>query len=194
MSSNNTGKNIVKAFKIVYNTYENVNKLMSYLQNQARERKKYNPCSDRFLRWNSDQNTNAWAYSSFILVFQDTNDIEMKNGWYDGPLYVLEINFFEYEEATVNIARFDFFNINNLEPRLSPSHHWVFYDPLYGSENIIDYTGDEKNYDGTIKNETISKRYWGLQRVVGFSLPLTDINAENAYDKVFGGFDSLAGQ
>ena len=192
MSSNDTGRNVVNAFKVVYKTYENVQKLISYLQGQAIEMGKYICFSDKFLRWSSDRDIYGWAYSSFILVFQNTNDKELENGWREGSVYALEIDLHTNDYAKINITKFDYADMSSWTKGLSPSAHWVFCHPLYEERQVIDYKYDGAQYEGKIKNEGKSSQYWGLQRVVGFSVPLTDITADNAYDKIFGGFDVLA--
>ena len=35
-------------------------------------------------------------------------------------------------------------------------------------------------------------RYWGLKRIMGYEIPLSEITAENAYEKIFGTFKELA--
>ncbi|MGI5971346.1 MAG: hypothetical protein ACOX7P_06480 [Oscillospiraceae bacterium] len=37
-------------------------------------------------------------------------------------------------------------------------------------------------------------RYWGLKRVTGYEVPLSEINADNAYEKIFGTFRELEKQ
>ena len=198
MSSNNTDKNIANAFEVIYNTYENMQKLLSYLESQAIEEGAYLLCSDRFLRWNgSDKNTYSWAYHSFILVFQSENDTELKSGWRDGPLYVLDINLYDYGEAKVEIARFEYEDIDNLPSRISTSDFGVLHNPLahYLDDGIMDYTEEDANYEGKVNDTALAdKNYWGLRRIVGHSVPLTEITSENAYEIVFGGFDTLAGK
>jgi len=193
MSSNEKGKNIVNAFKVVYETYENIQKLMSYLKSQAEERKEYVCCSDKFLRWRSDSESSGWLYGSITNVFQNAQDDELENTWRDGPLYVYELNFDSYDEAMVNIVRFDYEGIDKWSSNsLSPGDHWIFWWPLYDpNNNIMDYEEDGNEYHGTILSETMSKRYRGLKRIEGFSVPLVDITAENAYDTFFGGFGRL---
>ncbi|MCL1904317.1 MAG: hypothetical protein FWF94_07860 [Oscillospiraceae bacterium] len=195
MSSNDKGKGIVTAFKVVYNTYDSVQKLMSYLQSSAEEKGDYVCCTDKFLRWNSDKHIHGWAYNSFILLFQNEQDGELENEWYDGAVYVFEVDLSgdEHEEAVVNIARFDYTDIgswSNAQP--SPSNHWQFNHPLHNVDDMIEYEVDNGlNYVGKIKTEGKSKTYRGFQRVSGYYVPLMDITAENAYEVVFGGFDKL---
>ena len=193
MSSNSIGKNIANAFKVVYSTYENVQKLISYLQNQAAENSGYVSCSDKFLRWNSDKNIEAWAYHSFILLFQSKSDAELKNGWRDGPLYVIDINLYDFGEATVQTARFDYGDVNSLPNAVSPGDHWRFDDLLtHYDEGFIEYKEENKKYTGEIKDiEKADRRYWGLRRVKGQYFPLSDITVENVCEKIFGVFDKL---
>jgi hypothetical protein len=194
MSSNDKGKNIVNAFKVVYETYANVQKLMSYLKSQAEERKEYVCCSDRFLRWRSDGDSSGWLYGSITNVFQNAQDDELENTWRDGPLYVYELNFGDYDEAMVNIVRFDYEGIENWNgSSLSPGDHWIFWWPLYDPKgNIMDHEQNGNEYRGSVKSDEMSKRYRGIKSMKGFSVPLVEITAENACDTIFGGFSRLA--
>jgi len=195
MSSNKTDKNIANAFKVVYATYENIEKLMLYLFNSAKEKGDYTPRIEKFLRWSGDSNYHAWAYHSIILVFQKTSDPELENGWRDGPLYIIDFNLYDFDEALVQTARFDYYDMSALPENLSPGDHWRFDGiTTHHYYDLIEYTEeDDGYYYGDIKDlNKADKSYWGLRRVTGYSYPLTEITSENAYDMVFGNFNLLA--
>ena len=69
MSSNNTGKNVANAFKVVSETCENVEKLIAFLNKQAGEKGEYIPCTSRPLRCRSGE-----FNDETILVFQKKQD------------------------------------------------------------------------------------------------------------------------
>ena len=198
MSSNETGKNIANAFNVVYKTYENVEKLISFLKSQAKLENEYSRCfSSEFMRWRSDTNIYGWAYSSIILAFQNMEDLEYENSsWREGPIYVLEINLCSTDgNALLNIARFDYDSVNFKKdnPPLSYGDHGFFHHPLIDlNGKIIDYEPEDGNkFCGVIRNDAVSKKFWGLKSVRGFTVPLADITSENAYEIVFGGFNNL---
>ena len=72
----NSNENIRNAFKVVYKTYENIDKLIKYCKTIC-EDNGYVVCSNKFLRWKSDNNFYGWAINNFILLFQDKEDIEI---------------------------------------------------------------------------------------------------------------------
>ena len=201
MSSNNIDTNIANAFGVIYATYENVEKLISYLQNLALEQSSYVSCTDKeYLRWNSEwKNTFSWANHSFILVFQHEGDVELESGRRDGPLFVIDIDLYDYGEAKIEIAKLEYIDVNNLPSRFSTSDHWRLHNPLaHYDDDFIEYTEyleEDAPYEGKVNDlANADKDYWGLRRVVGFSFPLSEITSENAYEKVFGGFDQLVGK
>ena len=199
MNSNETGKNIANAFNVIYKTYENVIKLISFLKSQAELENTYTKCfSSDFLRYRSDPDIYGWASSSIILAFQSMEDAEYENSlWREGPIYVMEIDLCGKDnDAVLHIARFDYdsalFKKDN--PLLSYGDHWFFNEPLIDFRGkVIDYKIDDgKSFYGVIRKDAATKRYWGLQSVRGVTVPLVDVTSENAYDIVFGGFDKLS--
>ena len=129
MNSNETGKNIANAFNVVYKTYENVKKLISFLKSQAEIENSYIKCfSSEFMRWRSDNDIYGWAYSSISLAFQSVDDIEYENSlWREGPIYVVEIDLCSVDnDAVLHIARFDYdsTNFKKENPLLSYGDHW----------------------------------------------------------------------
>jgi len=187
----NLDNNIHDAFEIVAKTYENVNKLMSFCRENADEKGEFILSSPKFLRWRSDIEVDSWLMKSFILLYQNSKDKIMKNKWRRGPIYLMEINLnpYLYIKPMINIAKYVYSdNLSSWGEGISSADHWRFYDPLYQDDFS---EGDEYNYCNYISDEAYSNRYWGLKKIIGTGIPLTDINRENAYEKIFGGFRSL---
>lgn len=189
----NLGENIYNAFDVIVKTYENINKLMNYCKAIASEKGEFVLITPKFLRFKSDNNIYGWAIQSFILLFQSTKDDPLENDWRDGPVYLMEINLYEpdvYNEPMVNIAKYEYENISSWSEGCSPSNHWIFYQPLH--EGHVDFEQEGNSYFGDVAdNEDADKRYWGLRRITGLDMPLTEITNNNAYEKIFGGFRSL---
>ena len=186
----------IKAFRLVQESHKNVQSFISHCIRLAEEEGEFELApmtgSNTFLRWSSDLNSDAWLYYSFIVVFQDCKDSRLENGYRDGPLYIMEVNFANFEIPVLNLARYDYDNIseNWSGDPISPSSHWIFYDPLYAE--IIDYPEYETNemYCGTLLEPLT--RYWGLTRVMGYEIALSEITDKNSYEKVFGTFKELS--
>ncbi|MBA4688119.1 MAG: hypothetical protein H2184_13255 [Candidatus Galacturonibacter soehngenii] len=186
----NSSDNIFNAFEVVNKTHENVNKLMNYCKNIVNEKGGYVLASPKFLRWKSDGNYAGWNTNSFILLFQDSNDQKLDNEWRDGPVYVLEIDLYNpeaYEKPMVVIAKFQYENIASWTEGCSPANHYIFYDPLYS----FDYNYIKEDFLVAEMEENFKQRYWGLNRVVCIEIPLIEITGDNAYDKIFGGFNRM---
>ena len=135
-----SGKSIAIAFMVVQQTYESIYKLLYFCQTSSFEKGEFETMTPmpKFLRWKSDKEYQGWAIMDFILLFQSKKDEVMENGWHRGPLYVFEINLnpSNYDEPTVNIARFDYVDIENWKREFSPADHWSIYKPLIDSENM----------------------------------------------------------
>ena len=187
------GKNIRDAFDVVRQTYDNVNKLMDYCKAAASQNGEFVLATPKFLRYKSDMYVSGWYVSSFILLFQDAKDRPLENSWRDGPVYVLEINLFQpgvYDVPTVNIAKYEYADIQSWSGACSPADHWIFSDPLYS----LEFEQEDAIYSANVVDiENIGRRYWGLRRIIGIDTPLTEITNENAYETIFGGFRSLRG-
>ena len=186
----NLDDNIFNAFEVVNKTHENVDKLINYCKNIITEKDEYVLSSPRFLRWKSDGSYWAWNTNSFILLFQDADDNELENEWRDGPVYILEINLYNplvYDKPMVVVAKFEYDDIATWSKGCSPANHFIFYQPLYN----FDYEELEGDFLVTEIDEESKQRYWGLNRVVCFEVPLTEITGQNAYDIIMGGFDKL---
>lgn len=186
----------IKAFQAVHKTHEDVQKFISRCIALAEEKSEFELApmtgNNTFLRWSSDRNSDAWLYDSFIVVFQRRSDAKLQNGYRDGPLYVLELNFRDFDIPKANVARYDYDNIARNWPAspISPSQHWILYDPMH--YDLIEFPeyGSGELYCGEATEPL--ERYWGLKRIVGYEVPLSEITAANTYQKVFGTFKELA--
>ncbi|MCK9479677.1 MAG: hypothetical protein M0R40_09325 [Firmicutes bacterium] len=188
MSLNDTGKNIANACKIVFETCANVERLIAFLNEQAAEKEEYAPCTLKPLRFRGDSAFNDEA----IFIFQKKRE--------EKSLYVVNISLWgnvnddETDEAKIYLSKFEYANTLNLkqEPILK-SNYYQFADPIYESGEIVNLKFDGEYYKGSVRGKTqADEDYRGLRRVVGFSIPLTSITADNAYSEIFGGFDKLA--
>lgn len=189
---------IIKAFQTVRKVHKNVQEFISRCIALTVEKDEFELASmtgnNTFLRWSSDRDSDAWLYYSFIIIFQRRADVKLKNGYRNGALYVLELNFEQsyFDVPTANIARYDYDNIakNWSTSPISPSDHWIFYHPMYhGLIEFPEYEPGEM-YCGEAVEPL--ERYWGLKRITGYEVPLSEITADNAYEKIFGTFKKLA--
>lgn len=166
---------------------------MEFCRVMAAERKEFDLMSPKFLRYKSDSDYWGWNTNQMFLLFQDTQDELLENGWRDGPIYVLEIllydpdGYFETNEPRLEMAKFEYENIKNFSPGVSPASYYCFSHPLYD----WDY---EEMEDGILVGEMpgeSTQKYWGVKRVVCKVSLLVDVNYENAYDVIFGAFKIL---
>lgn len=186
----------IKAFQTVREAHKNVQEFISRCIALAEEKGEFELApmtgNNTFLRWSSDRDLSGWAYSDFIVVFQRCRDAKLKNGYRNGPLYVLELNFADFEIPMANAARYDYDDIakNWLASPISPSDHWIFYDPM--NTGVVEFPEYESGEMYCGKADEPLDRYWGLKRIIGYEIPLSEITAENAYEKIFGTFKELA--
>lgn len=184
----------IKAFQTVREAHKNVQEFISRCIALAEEKDEFELApmtgNNTFLRRISDRDSDAWSYCSFIVVFQRRLDVKLKNGYRNGVLYVLELNFdFEiFEIPMANVARYDYDNTKKNWSPISPSNHWRLYEPMYNG--YIEFPEYEDMYCGEAAEPL--ERYWGLKRILGYEVPLSDITADNAYEKIFSVFNELA--
>ena len=181
-------KNITNAFSVVYNTLENVKKLMEYCDKVA-ESNGYCVCTPKFLRNNTDSNVDGWGYNKFFKIYQSSEDEILENGWRNGPLYVLEINF---EEAPLYyLSKFEYEDIKGWRGGISPSAWWAFYFPTNIGDNRIEFKKLDDIYTLSIPKEAYKKSYWGLERVVFRNGDLIEVNKDNVNINIFEEFNKL---
>lgn len=189
----NSSENIRNAFKVIYKTYENIDKMIKYCKTISDENN-YVVSNNKFLRWKSDNDSYGWAINNFILLFQNKDDMELDNGWRKGPIYVIEIDFTNEGIPTVYLSKYEYKGIDNWNnTQISLSDHWRYYWPVRKSEYFKVENRDEYEiYNPQLGTESDrEKYYWGLNRVVRYSEELIDINSENIKEKVFKRFDLL---
>ena len=196
MSSAN---NIRNAFHVVYQTYENIHKLMDYCKTIAAEESNYVSVVDKFLRYKSDNDFSGWFIQDFILLFQNKNDPELENEWRDGPVYVMEIELYdaeyELEEQMelpcIRLSKFEYSDIQDWAKGCSPANHWRFYYPLRNEEYMNIREEGDILYSTPKRQEDSDRYYWGVKKVTSNRVPLTEVTGENVVEKVFGVFDNL---
>lgn len=185
----NLGENIFYAFDVVNKTHENVDKLMKFCRLMAEEKREFDLMSPKFLRYKSDSDYWGWNVGQMFLLFQDTQDELLENGWRDGPVYVLEILLYDSDtcEPWLGMAKFEYADIKGLPVSVSSASYYYFTHPLYD----VDY--DELGDDVLVAEmpEEIMRKYWGVKRVVCKYLPLVEVDYKNAYEKIFGTFKIL---
>ncbi|MCX0404193.1 hypothetical protein [Clostridium perfringens] len=185
---NSYSENIKNAFSVVYNTLENVKKLMEYCD-KVSESNGYYACTPRFLRNNTDSSVDGWVYNKFFKVYQSIEDEELENGWRNGPLYVLGINFEEY--PVYFISKFEYEDIKEWTSGISPSSWWAFYYPTDIKDNRLEFTELQDCYIKGVPKPSYKKSYWGLERTIFKSGDLIEINSDNVNSKIFEEFNKL---
>ena len=194
----NSGKNMHNAFKVVFDTYKSVDKLMKFCTNRA-EGKYYIP-TNRFLRYSSDNEWEGWVYWSFILLFQREQDGKVEqNDWINAPIYALEINLDPDTciEPEIILAKFEYEDILSWSSGCSPSNHEIFYNPIHEVKLFESTKIDDVNEIIQVSpkegmKQNVANKYWTLKRVVKKKYPLINITNENAYEFIFGTFEMLA--
>lgn len=185
---NSYSENIKNAFAVVYNTLQNVKKLMEYCDKVANENN-YCSSTDKFLRNNTDGSVDGWVYNKFFKIYQSNNDEELSNGWRNGPLYVLEINL--EEEPVYYLSKFKYEDISSWSKGISPSSWWAFYFPTNVDDNRIEFKLLDNTYTEGVPKEPYKKSYWGLERTVFKSGDLLELNSENVEILIFEEFNAL---
>jgi len=185
---NSYSDNIKNAFSVVYNTLENVKKLMEYCDKVA-ESNGYYSCTDKFLRNNTDNSVDGWVYNKFFKIYQSGEEEVLDNGWRNGPLYVLEINL--EEEPKYYVSKFEYENISEWSKGISPSSWWAFYFPTDINDNRIEFNKLDDIYNVGVPKGSYKKSYWGLERVVFRSGDLLEINSDNVNTYIFGEYNKI---
>lgn len=188
----NLGENIGNAFQVVKKTYENIDKLISYCITASEKESHFVPAVTKFLRYRSDNDWQGWLTQEFFLLFQDKQSEKLKNGWRNGPVYVLEINMTEDSEPMAIISKFEYEDISTWDVGCSPASYWAFYDPLRDETMNCRKDGDINILTpSAVAAQKTSKDYWGVSKISYKKFPLADINAENAMDIIFNTFHML---
>lgn len=183
------GANIANAFSVVRQTYKSVGKLWDYLNATNTERNNYILRSDKMIRWRTDSNPSGWLISDFVILFQEKNTPELESGWFDSPVFILELNFWEEDEPMIYFARFEYSDMRKNPPRYSPADHWVYWEPL--KNKVIDYKNQGEIFYGEVKSKKTANKFSDLVSVCYESLPLVELTSTNCDEKIFGAFDRL---
>jgi len=195
-------KNIANAFKIVYKTYENAQKLMSFLRGAANSHH-YRCLTDNPLTWSQTSNLNndhyGWAYGRFVMIFQK-NKKENNNNLHENSLFVfcLNLGYFhsdferEIEEdneiAKIYLARFDYGKSKLPEEPYRNRDLWMYDRPILWN-SIMDYSIEAEYSYGTREAD---ENYGGLEQVIKCFVPLSDIkSSDDAKKMIFGKYDEL---
>lgn len=187
----NLSENLKKAFNVVYKTYENVDKLMKYCDSISGDCG-YESVTRYFLRYKSDINVEGWFIRSFIKLYQSKNDELLDNGWRNGPVFVMEVNF--EDMPVVYLSKFEYEDVSQLPKGVSSADHWKFSEPVTDQKNDFDrqvLEGKEKIIVIRPKTEDVKARYGNVKRIIQTTVDLTELNSSSVSEKIFGQFDAL---
>lgn len=120
-------KNIENAFIVVRKTYENVQKMINFLDEKA-ILNDYIPVIDRFLRYSSDIDPRGWLYNDIVKVYQYEKDEPLENDWLKGSIYVINISF--WEEPRMIVSKYNYDIEEWGKGKISPGDSWSFTHPL----------------------------------------------------------------
>ena len=187
----NLGENIYNAFDIVINTQENVNKFIEYCRTISTERDEYEPSLKKPLFYKQQD-----VVLGYMILFQSKKDTLLESGWWDGPIYLLNILIYRldvYEKPMIDVAKCEYADVSTWVEGWSQSDYWRLFDPLFFGDVEYEEEEDSNFYSGCVVDEQdADKRFLGLRKISGFTIPLTEITNDNAYEKVFGNFRILA--
>jgi hypothetical protein len=187
----NLSENLKKAFNVVHKTYENVDKLMKYCDYICSDCG-YESLMRYFLRYKSDIDVKGWFIRSFIKLYQSKDDELLDNGWRNGPVFVMEINF--ENMPVVYLSKFEYEDVSQLPKGVSSADHWKFSEPVTDQKNDFDrqvLEGKEKIIVIRPKTEDVKARYGNVKRIIQTTVDLTELNSSSVSEKIFGQFDAL---
>jgi hypothetical protein len=142
----------------------------------------------KFLRWKSDNESDGWLINDFIKLYQregDTSPAEESNQDI-GSIYGVEINF-EEEYPKIWLIRYTFdFSLWGRIPAISD--HRTFYYPL-GESSWFNVKEQNALRTGTPVDDSVKKRFWGIQKAIGKSIPLVQVTSRESIRTLI--FDAL---
>lgn len=194
---NNIAQNINNAFLVVRETYYNLNKLFSALDNECIENGYINIIKNQkpFLRWKSDNEPFGWLINSFVKLYQKKdspkkNDNSQSNEIRkDNNIYALEFNL--ETSPIIRLAKFSF-STDSWTKSPTVSEHWVFYWPLKKTNtNDFEFSFDNNLQKSKPKNDATSEKFKKLKYVEYKELLLTEITSQNFSEIIFKGFNEL---
>ncbi len=182
-----SGENVLKAFKVIDQTYANIKKMFDEFDEIAERNNACNIIGNnpRFLRWRSDMETEGWYLGSMIKLFQEKELIGDKNLWNE-PIYVIDVVFWDsaYKDSPeVFLAKFEYkgTTLNGKEPGISD--HWMFYQPITKKEHFKHEKKGSITISKPIDDKT-AERFGNIEKVSYKSIKLMDITNETI-EKVF---------
>ena len=180
-------KKILDAFDIAAKTHENIGKLIKSCKGMC-EKSGYKLLTKEFIRWWTTRDDDdptlpasaSWSTRWFILLFKRKDD--EKN-----TVYMMEVNL---TVPNVTAAKFIYkseVNYSNVNKDFD-SYSWpVNMDDRYSYKEV-----EVNGFTFTKATlQTYRNKYWANQ-VLFNEFPLSEINAGNVQEKIFGTFDKLA--
>lgn len=174
----NTGNNIVNAFRVVKETYKNLDKFFKDLDEAAKRKglilvTKKNP---KFIRYHSDAHPDGWFISSFIKLYK----LDKDKG-HDNILFLVRVNFDnEKNIPLLTLARLEYAGIP-FNGKVKNKHP-LFMDPLEEWDSFpvdSDTKSGEKVFHSVPNDEIDRGKYGGIQRASYIHKKLLNYNADN---------------
>ncbi|WP_241079673.1 hypothetical protein [Natranaerofaba carboxydovora] len=185
--------NIKNAFDVVLKTYENIDKLMRYCDICAYECSYIPSTESHFLRYKSDPDYNGWLITSFIKLYQSTEDEELENYWQDGPIYGM--NIYLLSEPSIYLAKYEFEDMSAWEHGYFSNRDFWFASPLrpdeYGNEFEIEILQNENLYFVSTPHNDKKHKYLDMKRAVFTYIDMLQVTSENVEELIFNEFDKL---
>jgi len=185
------GVNINNAFKVVFDTYQNLKKLLDEMDSVAQEAGFFSllRSSFGFLRWKSDVQSHGWFPTDFIKLYQMVSDPEHPtiSDLRLAPVYAVEIAFLQGDRPIVVAARLDYdFDMAGWESLPRTSDHGNFYWPLVGRESDFTEIPHPVYTIRQIQNHK-KKFYLGIDKVVLTRKDLVSVDSKDSIASVIFG-------
>lgn len=195
-------KNIHTAFSVVYQCQQAAAKLINQLQNEF-VKSKYRMLSNSFLRNNTDQSVDGWCYKSLILLYQRKADGSKKTKkLVNADIYVVEINFFDYDTPQLIVARMDFGDVSQADVKtVHVNYHDRYYNPIHNIDGFMEITEEPRTEQGDImfritplegEEKRLPSKYKDFQRGIAIRMELVLLDADNYLEKVFRAVEDLS--
>jgi hypothetical protein len=187
----NLSDNIKIAFEVVSKTYESVNKFIKYCDSTSVENG-YEPVINKILKDSSNSGYEISLTKRIVKLYQQKRDDKLNNGWRNGPIFAIEIDF--YDKPVIYVSKLEYEDIAEWRRGVSLTEYWGFSDPIE-SENsgfIKNPTPEIEGYFVSVPGtQELKKEYWDIKEVIYKEIDLLEIDSSNVYKKIFGEFDVL---
>jgi hypothetical protein len=175
------GRNVWNAFRLVRQCNESLQKLLPELDIVAREEGFISiiPATTSFLRYRSDPDCVGWLISSFIKLYQNSEDqthpiveslrqgavfgVEVSMDWKDDERPLLYLSRFEYDT-----------DMTSWQHLPVVTDHAKFYWPLRRDDCELVATSP---YMIRVPPKHLKSPYWGLERVIYTTADLMAVNS-----------------